>query len=84
MWPEDLLAEPKMKVIFFFPLAFAFAGTIFILINEDFGRVAKAFAVLLTGGSIALLFVPDVHFMIPLAMQMVVCIWLALYFKMQR
>ena len=73
-----------MRPIFLFPLAFAVAGTIFILINEDFGRVAKAVAVTLTGGSIALLFVPAVHFLIPLAMQLLVCIWLALYFQMQR
>ena len=69
-----------MKVIFLFPLAFAFFGTIFILINEDFGRVAKGFAVTLTTASIVLLFTP-VHFLVPLAMQLVVCIWLALVFS---
>jgi hypothetical protein len=74
----------QMKVIFLFPLAFAFFGTIFILINDDFGRVAKGFAVALTGGSIVLLFLRDVHFLVPLAMQLVICIWLALYFQMNR
>ena len=72
-----------MQVIFLFPLAFAFFGTIFILINDDFGRVAKSVAVLLAGGSIALLFTP-VHFLVPLAMQLTICIWLALYFQMNR
>jgi|GEM_PF-6861930 len=69
----------SMQVIFLFPLAFAFFGAIFILINDDFGRVAKSVAVLLAGGSIALLFTP-VHFLVPLA----ICIWLALYFQMNR
>jgi hypothetical protein len=55
----------------------------FILINDDFGRVAKSVAVLLAGGSIALLFTP-VHFLVPLAMQLTICIWLALYFQMNR
>jgi|HubBroStandDraft_3_1064219.scaffolds.fasta_scaffold1013133_2 hypothetical protein len=73
----------SMQVIFLFPLAFAFFGAIFILINDDFGRVAKSVAVLLAGGSIALLFTP-VHFLVPLAMQLTICIWLALYFQMNR
>jgi hypothetical protein len=72
-----------MQVIFLFPLAFAFFGAIFILINDDFGRVAKSVAVLLAGGSIVLLFTP-VHFLLPLAMQLTICIWLALYFQMNR
>jgi hypothetical protein len=72
-----------MQVIFLFPLAFAFFDAIFILINDDFGRVAKSVAVLLAGGSIALLFTP-VHFLVPLAMQLTICIWLALYFQMNR
>ncbi len=72
-----------MQVIFLFPLAFAFFGAIFILLNDDFGRVAKSVAVLLAGGSIALLFTP-VHFLVPLAMQLTICIWLALYFQMNR
>jgi hypothetical protein len=72
-----------MQVIFLFPLAFASFGAIFILINDDFGRVAKSVAVLLAGGSIVLLFTP-VHFLLPLAMQLTICIWLALYFQMNR
>jgi hypothetical protein len=80
---ENCPRRRAMKVIFLFPLAFAFFGTIFILINDDFGRVAKSVAVLLAGGSIALLFTP-VHFLVPLAMQLTICIWLALYFQMNR
>ena len=72
-----------MQVIFLFPFAFVFFVAIFILINDDFGRVAESVAVLLAGGSIALLFTP-VHFLVPLAMQLTICIWLALYFQMNR
>jgi hypothetical protein len=31
-----------------------------------------------------LLFLRDVHFLVPLAMQLVICIWLALYFQLNR
>jgi hypothetical protein len=73
-----------MRPIFLFPLALSVVGAVFILFNEDFGPAAKTFAVLLAGGSIPLLFVPAVHFLVPLAMQLVVCIWVALYWQIQR
>ena len=73
-------------VIFLFPLALSIAATIYFLISEDIGLVGKVIAVGLTGGSILLTFVPPLqtHFLVPLAMQMAVCLWLALYWQMQR
>jgi hypothetical protein len=73
-------------VIFLFPLALSIAATIYFVISEDFGPVAKACAVLLTLGSILFTFVPPLqtHFLVPLAMQMIVCLWLALYWQTQR
>jgi hypothetical protein len=72
-------------IIFLLPLALAIAATIYFLISEDIGLVGKIIAVALTGGSILLTFVPalQTHFLVPLAMQMIVCLWLALYWKMQ-
>ena len=72
-------------VIFLFPLALAIAATIYFLISEDIGLVGKIIAVALTGGSILLTFVPPLqtHFLVPLAMQLAVCLWLALYWKLQ-
>jgi hypothetical protein len=70
-------------MIFLFPLGLAIGRTVFILLNEDFGKVAKALALGLTGGSIVLFFTP-VHFLLPLAMQLIVCIWVAMYWQMQR
>ena len=71
-------------VIFLSILGLAIGSTVFILLNEDFGKVAKAFALLMTGGSILLMFMPAVHFLVPLAMQLVVCIWVAIYWQIQR
>jgi len=72
-------------VIFLFPLALSIAATIYFLINEDIGPVGKGIAVLLTVGSILFTFVPPLqtHFLVPLAMQMIVCLWLAIYWKTQ-
>ena len=39
-----------MQVIFLFPLGLSVGGTMYILINNDFGWFAKAFAVAITGG----------------------------------
>jgi hypothetical protein len=73
-----------MMVIFLSILGLAVGSTVFILLNEDFGKIAKAFAVALTGGSILFLFMPSIHFLVPLVMQLVVCIWVALYRQFQR
>ncbi len=72
-------------LIFLFPLALAIAATIYFLISDDIGLVGKIIAVSLTGGSILLTFVPPLqtHFFVPLAMQLIVCLWLAFYWKMQ-
>jgi hypothetical protein len=72
-------------IIFLFPLALSIAATIYFLISEDIGPVGKVIAVLLTVGSIVFTFVPalQTHFLVPLAMQITVCLWLALYWKMQ-
>jgi hypothetical protein len=71
-------------VIFLGILGLAIGSTVFILVNEDFGKVAKAFALLMTGGSILLMFMPAVHFLVPLAMQLVICLWMAIYWQLQR
>jgi hypothetical protein len=75
-----------MTFLFWIPLGLSVGGTAFILVNEDFGKFAKAFAVALTVGAILLIFVPAlrVHFIIPLAMQLIVCFWVALYLRLQR
>jgi hypothetical protein len=71
-------------VVFLSVLGLAIGSTVFILLNEDFGKVAKASALLMTGGSILLMFMPAVHFLVPLAMQLVICIWVAIYWQIQR
>jgi len=71
-------------MIFLFPLVLSFIGTV-LLLNEDIGTLWKAVAVALTGGSLVLLFVPALrtHFLVPLAMQLIVCIWVALYWQIR-
>ena len=72
-------------MIFLFPLVLSFVGTVFIVLSEDIGTLWKAVAVALTGGSLVLLFVPALrtHFLVPLAMQLIVCIWVALYWQIR-
>lgn len=74
-----------MTVIFLFPLALSVVGTFFLLASDEVGIVGKVIAVLLTGTSIVLqfAFTFDVHFMVPLAMQLIVCIWVALFWQLQ-
>jgi hypothetical protein len=73
-----------MRAIFLFPLALSVVGAIFIFFSDDFGPVGKTLALALSFGSIPLLFVPAVHFLVPLAMQLIVCIWVVVYFQIQR
>jgi hypothetical protein len=74
-----------MFLIFWLPLGLSVGGTVFILLNEDFGVFAKTFAVALTGGSLLFTFVPllRIHFLVPLVMQLIVCFWLALYWQIK-
>jgi hypothetical protein len=73
-------------ILFWIPLGLSVGATVFMLMNDDFGKVAKAFAVALTGGAILFTFVPAlrIHFFVPLAMQLIVCFWVALYLQIQR
>ena len=75
-----------MTFFFWIPLGLSVGATAFVLVNDDFGKIAKAFVVALTLGAILLIFVPAlrVHFLVPLAMQLIVCFWVALYLRLQR
>lgn len=68
-------------VLFLLPLGLSVAATIYFLISDEIGLVGKGIAFGLTGVSILLQIVPalEVHFLIPLAMQLIVCFWLVLF-----
>jgi hypothetical protein len=72
-----------MNVVFLFPLALSVTATVFFVVTDEIGFKAKIFAVVLTGTSILLQFVPplQVHFFIPFAMQLIICFWFALFWK---
>ena len=79
-----LFADGQFSVIFLGPLALSVVATLFYLNSEE-SLVSKCIALALVGTSVFLQFGPwfDVHFLIPLALQLVVCIWMAIYWQMQ-
>lgn len=66
-----------MHVVFLFPMAFAAAATFFLFTSDDYGPIAKGFALLVMGASFAMQFVPalQVHFLIPFFLQLGICFW---------
>jgi hypothetical protein len=63
------------------PLAFAFVGTIFYLF-QDVEPWTKLLMVALLVGSIALRFA-GVHFLIPLSLELIVAIWLVIWWQIE-
>ena len=76
-----------MYVIFWFPLALSVVGTAFYALYGDAGLIWKLIITGLTLAAVALQFLPglreNVHFGVPLGMQIVVCLWVALYFQLE-
>jgi hypothetical protein len=70
-------------MIFLFPLAFSIIGVLFFLAG-DVEIKWKVLAVTLVVVSVVLQFgfAGSVHFLIPLAIQIVVCGWMGLYWQM--
>ena len=70
-----------VRVIFLVPLVLSVVMTA-VFFMQDADWKAKAVAAGLVGVSIFLQFQPywAVHFLIPLFLQLAVCIWLAIYF----
>jgi hypothetical protein len=75
-----------MYVIFWFPLALGVVGTVFYFLYAEVGLFWKLIMTALTVSSVVLQFAPafsEVHFGVPLGMQLVVCLWVALYFQLE-
>jgi len=71
-------------MVFYIPLGFSVAFVIsFWLMDEDLKW--KVVATTLVAASLLMQFVPflQVHPLVPLLIQIVVCIWMAIYWKMQ-
>lgn len=64
--------------MFWIPLALSVVATAWF-VSGDFGLVTKAAVVLITSTSLCLQWMPgparSVHFLVPLFMQLFVCIW---------
>ena len=80
---SDLEALSKRKAIWYVSLAFGVIGVMFFL-GSDADLKWKVLAATLVIVSVALQFgLPKhVHFLIPLAIQLVVCGWMALFWQM--
>ena len=76
-----------MFVIFWFPLALSVVGTVFYFLYGEVGLLWKLIMTGLTVASVVVQFAPglreQVHFGVPLGMQIVVCLWVALYFQFE-
>lgn len=70
----------------FLPLALGFVGSVYFVWFTDEDRKWKALAAGTMIVSLALEFVPalQVHFSIPLILQMLVAIWMIAYWKLDR
>jgi hypothetical protein len=58
-----------------FVTALSVFAAIFLVANGDYGWFGKLLAVGLEAGSVLLMFVKPVHFLVPFFMQLFVCIW---------
>jgi hypothetical protein len=71
-------------MIFLFPLALSVVGVLFFLV-ADVEWKWKFLAGTLLATSLVLQFVPDlnVHFLVPLGIQIVLCLWMGAYWKLE-
>jgi hypothetical protein len=72
-----------MMMMFFLPLVVSIIGTVcFVLFTDEAGKW-KALAAGLVVASLLMQFYPawQTHFLVPLAIQVVVSIWMAIYWK---
>lgn len=69
-------------MIFLFPLAFSVAGTIMFML-QDVAVGAKLLMLAFTSSAVFLQFFVGVHFLIPLALELIVCIWLAIWWQLE-
>ena len=70
----------NISVIFIGPLALAGVGTLFYLKSEAAGW-SKTLAAVLLSVSLILQFGTTTHFLVPLGIQLILCIWLVLYYQ---
>ncbi len=79
-----LLAEGEISVIFLLPLVMSTLGALFYL-GAEVSTVSKGIVLALVGISVFLQFGPffDAHFLIPLALQLIVCFWMAIFWQIQ-
>ena len=76
-----MLAE--ISVIFLGPLALAVVGTLVYQISDAPGW-SKTLALTLLTMSVVFQFATDVPFLLPLIIQIVLCIWIVLYYQLPR
>ena len=69
--------------MFLFPLALSVVGTIMFLFADE-ALPPKLLMLALTATSVFLQFAApfDVHFLVPLALQLVVCVWVAIWWQL--
>ena len=71
-------------MIFWLPLALSVVGTGYFLFLTEEDRKWKALMAALTVAALILQFGVQVHFAIPVVIQVVVCVWVMIYFKLDR
>jgi hypothetical protein len=72
-----------VTVIFLFPLAFSVVGTLMFL-SADETLPAKLVMLALTATAVFLQFFSpfEIHFLVPLALQLVVCAWVVIWWQL--
>ena len=75
-----MLAE--VSVIFLGPLGLSSVATLFYL-NSDAAGWSKLLAAVLMAVSLILQFAVPVPFLAPLAIQILLCIWITLYYQLE-
>ncbi len=69
-------------MIFLFPLIFSVVGVLFFLSSEaDAKWKLLAAAMLMTSVGLQFGLAAYVHFLVPLAIQIVICIWMAIFWQ---
>jgi hypothetical protein len=69
-------------MIFWLPLALSVVGTAYFLFLTEEDKKWKALMAALTAAALVLQFGIRIHFAIPVALQLIVCVWTIIYWKL--
>ena len=72
-----------VSIVFWLPLALSVVGTGYFLFLTEEDRKWKALMAALTVAALIFQFGIRIHFAIPIVLQLIVCVWTIIYWKLE-